>query len=426
MADVGSMGNRSSEQTVTVEKRKATTVASYRPPEGLKGSIGGVLCGFKLGDILSARQHSRDFCETRADYITRRLRFLLLFFMLAVPAWIPVDYLTLSPEHFTPMMIARAGLTVFLLLLWLAALARPRPLAASWLMALTVLAPSLFYLTARWILSGGVADAPQAGYTAMPFMVATLMGLFPTTLVFGLFTMAVVLLSFVGLEFWLDSLTSVATLNMLWILCLICGITLWVQSGQLLMLLKLYRESTRDPLTGLINRRVLMNGLKSEVETGRPFTLLMFDLDRFKRVNDQHGHLMGDNVLKCSAQIIERELRKTDIVARFGGEEFMAMLPGMTGAESLPVAERIRKAFEQAGVETPEGTPIPISTSVGVTEYQSGETIQQTMKRADDLLYQAKEQGRNRVFYQYQVQDEEVTGSTGGEPLKSAVDMPAA
>ena len=153
----------------------------------------------------------------------------------------------------------------------------------------------------------------------------------------------------------------------------------------------------------MINRRVLMKRLHNElvgVSHGKPtFCILMFDLDRFKRVNDNYGHMMGDEVLKTTANVLQNGLRENDIVARFGGEEFVAVLPGASSKIAIAVAERIRQACYATKVTAPNGDPIQLSTSVGVTEYEPGEAIEIALNRVDEALYKAKELGRNRVVH---------------------------
>ena len=175
------------------------------------------------------------------------------------------------------------------------------------------------------------------------------------------------------------------------------GVTLWLQIGQLVMLLKLYRESTLDPLTGLINRRVLMKRLEKEIYEGNHFFILMFDLDKFKKINDTYGHLDGDLVLKTVAQVIKREIRDKDIIARFGGEEFVAVLSELSLPEALKIAERIRAACEAEQIINKDGIVIEVTTSIGVTEHQLSDALEVTFNRSDELLYQAKSEGRNCV-----------------------------
>ncbi len=394
-----------------IRMTKPLQAEDQRQPNGLPDtdtqtslvdSISHRLGGFKLSDILSTQHHSQDFCETRADYVNQRLRFMLAFFALAAPAWIPIDFFTLTPEHFEPMMQARLGLSLLLVMLWGLALLRPRPRSTALLTFLTFAIPSLFYVGAVIILNSGTPEQPLAGYTAMTFLIIALLGLFPSTLLFGAISITFILLCHIGLEHYLGTLTSKDSLNTLWMLLLISGSSLWIQSGQLLMLLKLYRESTRDPLTGLINRRVLMKRLESEMEIHKScnatFSILICDLDRFKRINDDFGHLTGDRVLKKISRVMEAHLRETDIIARFGGEEFIAVLPGLNETAAVSVAERIRHAIEAASLTAMDGRTLNFSTSIGVTQFSNGDTPETLLSRADDLLYIAKDRGRNRVI----------------------------
>ncbi len=361
------------------------------------------LGGFELSDVLWTSHHTEDFRATRAEYIVKRLRVMLVFFIITVPAWIFIDLYTLETEHLIPMIIARLIMPVVLLVIWMQSMKKPTHVRVTALLCITMLASTIFYSAAIIILHSGIAEKPLAGYEAMPFMAIALMGLFPATIGYGLTIMGMIILSYAGLQFWFGNLFTIEAFNTLWILFMTSGIALIIETGQLLMLLKLYRESTRDPLTGLINRRVLMKQLLAEIDlqkhTGRSFSIFMFDLDRFKRVNDQHGHLMGDSVLRKAAELMKEGLRSTDVLARFGGEEFIAILPGQTGKDSIPVAERIRKEFRNTVVVTDGGAEIRLSTSIGVTEYEPGEKIENALNRVDDSLYRAKELGRNRVVY---------------------------
>lgn len=363
--------------------------------------MGPLLSGFRVADILHGGTHSEDFDETRSDYILKRLRFMLAFFVLAVPAWIPVDYLTLSPENFVGLAIARAILCAALLLLLLFCLARPGPRTTAVLLTLSMVASVTFYLAAMVLMSTGTTDAPLAGYTAMPIMMVAVTGLYPLTLVFGASLSLLIVASYLGLQLWNGVPLSSETLNTLWVLALIFGVTLWIQIGQLLMLLKLYRESTRDALTGLINRRVLMKQLEFQrqhyLEAGTPFSIMMCDIDRFKRINDTHGHMVGDQVLKKASSILTERVRRQDVVARFGGEEFMVVLPGLSLEASKPIAEAVRDGFEAAGFNTQDGTYVPLTLSIGLTPFTSDEPIDDLLERADQLLYAAKQGGRNQV-----------------------------
>jgi diguanylate cyclase (GGDEF)-like protein len=147
-----------------------------------------------------------------------------------------------------------------------------------------------------------------------------------------------------------------------------------------------------DPLTGIANRRTFLEELESlAVEPGTHFSVLMLDLDNFKALNDQHGHLHGDNVLALAAATLEANLRPNDNVARYGGEEFVVMLPGAGREEAAGIGERLRIAVEQ---ET------PTSVSIGCATRRWGESAQSVLRRADDLLLTAKRSGKNVLVAQ--------------------------
>ncbi|RUM90019.1 MAG: diguanylate cyclase [Thiomicrospira sp.] len=155
--------------------------------------------------------------------------------------------------------------------------------------------------------------------------------------------------------------------------------------------------SVTDHLTGVYNRQYLDQRLDSEVERvnryGSTFSVIMMDLDNFKKVNDQFGHLVGDEVLVVFAQTVEKEIRKIDIFGRWGGEEFILICPETPLAHAIQLAKKVRKSIEDQ--EYPE--KIMQTVSLGVAEYQTDEVINDCLNRADQNLYKAKQLGRNQV-----------------------------
>ncbi len=158
-----------------------------------------------------------------------------------------------------------------------------------------------------------------------------------------------------------------------------------------------------DPLTQLLNRRVLVERIVQEVERARRYqntiALMMIDLDHFKRVNDQYGHLVGDDVLRDVAAILRNAVRTVDVVARYGGEEFVVVLPETAAVGAQAFAERLREKIEAQDFSAhPHGT-FHVTCSIGMASYpgqhiESGEDL---LARADEALYRAKADGRNRV-----------------------------
>jgi diguanylate cyclase (GGDEF)-like protein len=158
-----------------------------------------------------------------------------------------------------------------------------------------------------------------------------------------------------------------------------------------------------DGLTGLLNKRSLEEALARDLaradRTESSIGLVMVDVDFFKKVNDTHGHQVGDEVLKAVSQILCSSLRTGDVAARYGGEEFMTVLPGSDAEGALIVAERIRKRLEQTEIQTSVG-PLRVTASFGVASVRGPDCrtcAKDLVARADAALYEAKRAGRNRV-----------------------------
>ena len=168
---------------------------------------------------------------------------------------------------------------------------------------------------------------------------------------------------------------------------------------------ELERLAERDTLTGLYNRRKFLQLAQQEldrrVRMPSGLCVLMVDLDYFKRVNDQHGHPMGDLVLQQVATRLAANIRSTDVLARIGGEEFIVLMPNTEPAGALHLAEKIRVAIGGQPLELPGGLRIAMTTSLGVTGLQAHQTapLNSLYSAADQALYSAKAQGRNQVVW---------------------------
>lgn len=160
------------------------------------------------------------------------------------------------------------------------------------------------------------------------------------------------------------------------------------------------QKALLDPLTGLPNRAAWSERVEREMldwqENGGHLAMAILDLDHFKRINDNYGHLAGDKVLKIVADQLRKRLRGRDFIARFGGEEFVLLLPQTTPAVAAQVAEVLRATVEACPFHF-KGERVVITTSIGLSAFRSGERSDQVLKRADAALYRAKELGRNRV-----------------------------
>lgn len=165
-------------------------------------------------------------------------------------------------------------------------------------------------------------------------------------------------------------------------------------------LAQLKEIAIRDALTGLYNRghmiELLQHAIERQQRTDERFSFVMFDLDFFKKVNDTHGHGVGDDVLRSFAYVATSVLRKSDVLARWGGEEFVAICPHSDDPEAGVGVERLLRQWSQTEVSS-QAPALRVSFSAGITAYQSGETVDTALARADQALYLAKANGRNCI-----------------------------
>ncbi|NRA25098.1 MAG: GGDEF domain-containing protein, partial [Oleispira sp.] len=154
-------------------------------------------------------------------------------------------------------------------------------------------------------------------------------------------------------------------------------------------------------LTGLPNRESYQQRIVQEIHRieryGGSLSLMVCDIDLFKRINDNYGHLAGDKVLKIIARSLQSNLRDSDFIARFGGEEFIVLMPETSAEEAKFVADKLRKKIEESPFNFKK-EPVQITISFGISEFSQGESLEEVFQRADKALYKAKENGRNQVM----------------------------
>lgn len=189
-------------------------------------------------------------------------------------------------------------------------------------------------------------------------------------------------------------ITELMLVFSLWLLILMAIL------GFYLLNKEIQNMSYYDKLTGVLNRNKLYESIERDIKLNerynQEFSLLIFDIDNFKKINDKYGHLMGDRVIKEIADLVQSNIRSTDLLFRFGGDEFVVLLSNTEIAEGKVVSEKIRQRISD--YEYPEEVKGKTTISIGLTEYNTNESVQELLNRADKLLYKAKEQGRNRTI----------------------------
>jgi len=174
-----------------------------------------------------------------------------------------------------------------------------------------------------------------------------------------------------------------------------------------------------DPLTGLMNRRAFTAAAGRELHgverNGEALCVLLLDVDHFKVINDRRGHATGDRVLAALGRLLPGLVRRTDLVGRWGGEEFVLLLPGCAAAQGRKQAEDIRAAIAGLVLRDDDDQPVTVTASLGLTALRPGDTVEALIGRADRSMYAAKASGRNRV-----VADLDSPSPAGPPPIRFA------
>ncbi|MGO1616519.1 MAG: diguanylate cyclase [Oceanisphaera sp.] len=356
-----------------------------------------------LNEYWSDRSHSQDFKLIRIGFVAVRFRWLVSLLLMGIAGWIAVDWWVLDSAHFHLLWKVRlmtgVMLTPLLPLSYLCKLNR-RWMVLSLFALLVILL--LFNAVSLWSFRD-VATMPT-GYMAFPYFLLALLAVLPLPIRSGLRVAITITAAVLATDYWLDShtLSNGKLIERVWLLLCFSLAMLWVQTGQLRMLMDLYRESTRDPLTRLMNRRLFMEQFKTvryKSKPGQMYSVILFDMDKFKRINDEYGHLIGDEVLVSVSTTLADILGQDAIVARYGGEEFVVLLPNTELDQGIRQAETLRLAIESQPIVSPlDESEILVTVSAGVVAGDNTHSISELLQQADEALYQAKSRGRNCVI----------------------------
>lgn len=369
----------------------------------LRTLIGDEISPREFAWLFAGWQQPALFSNRRASMIVSRVRLVAIMFAILTPAWMIVDLWLFPMDLFWKLATARiVAATAFA---WLST----RPVRSADMtcahkaLAFMFAIPTLFFLFSYSIVSAyaltGFSAAVAAGYGFLPFAMLAGIAIFPLTVLECIVFAAPML----GAQ----ALAAVINWNALewpslagasWLLLVITAVATLASVSQLALMMALVRQAIRDPLTGVFSRssgeELLAIHEATTSRDERNLALAFIDLDHFKSINDEFGHEAGDAVLRNLADHIRAAMRRGDVIVRWGGEEFILLMPDTSHAQAIAALERLR----QAGFGMrPDGTPV--TASIGITERRADKLgdWRALIELADQRMYLAKQAGRDRI-----------------------------
>lgn len=347
--------------------------------------------------------HMSLLVSRRAEMILFRVRLVAALFAILTAAWIIVDFFAVPWPAWGQLAAGRLLASASFVLVAYAFSGPPRLRDTYLALGSLYAIPTVFYVYSYWVMHGvdmnGLASTMAGVYAFLPFIMIAGLGMFPLTAVESLvFATPVVLLEFAaGLLDWhmlnLSHLISAA-----WLSVMLMVVATLSSMSQLGFMIALVRQAVRDPLTKCFTRLSGEELLEMQFilanRSNAPLSVAFVDLDNFKSVNDNYGHDAGDKVLLTATQRIRESLRTGDMLARWGGEEFILILPSTYCNEAEAVLQRMRR--EGLG-ERPDGTPVTASIGLAERTLDSGDDWRQLVEIADQRMYAAKQGGKDRV-----------------------------
>ncbi len=354
-----------------------------------------------LLDLFSASKHTTDFSTNRGRILYHRVRLIAVMMGVLSVLWIPIDYFALEAQQFSQVLWVRLTWIVGFLLFAFGWEGDGRSLIKGFLrlyFMVALFAVSYFYLWVH-VFDPAVQNDFSAGYSFIPYVAIVMLAVFPLTILEAGLCILTMTLFVLAVDLQAETILALPVWIKLWFIAVISGIILWASASQLHGLMVLYREATRDVVTGLINRRLILDEMERirESLSGRGATgaVLLADLDRFKKINDEYGHLNGDLVLRDFADAIVHMHPALTIAGRFGGEEFLMILEKVERDEVIAIANNLNELIRKRLVIGLDHEQIRYTTSIGIAEFVEGESEQSLLERADNALYEAKGAGRD-------------------------------
>lgn len=369
--------------------------------------LAGELTRTELLRLISPHLHLPLLARRRATMIVTRVRLVALMFALLTPLWSLIDFMVFPLQLWCELAAMR--LTACVAFASLVVYCRPNGELFDTYRSLALLfaIPTLFYVASYTLLSyhqlSGFSAAIGAGYAFLPFVLLAGLAIFPLTLLENLVIASPILIAqaIAGSLRW-SSLDWPSFAGAFWLLLLITGVSSMAGMSQLAFMIALVRQAIRDPLTGVFSRRsaeeVLEMQFTLSTRSQGPLSLVFIDLDHFKEINDRFGHDAGDTVLRNMSAAVSSNLRQGDVLARWGGEEFVLIMPHTSQDHAVAAMQRM-----QALGFGLRPNDVPLTASMGLAERSADqcEDWRMLVELADSRMYQAKSGGRNRMVTQH-------------------------
>ena len=337
--------------------------------------------------------------QQQTNLLRDRTIFILVSFSCLNIIWMFVDAFFLSAAFFKSMFILRIGLLILLFASLLILAYKPYKF---WMTLSIYILPMIFFFFSYQHTSSLNIEGMNAGfkmtYQNIPLVIIGLIALMPTDIGQSILSFFIILfISLIAYNMADDDLNN--KIIALWAIATSGLIAILASLTQYHFFATLTTTGFRDPLTGALRRKagemLLTNQLALAKRTNADYSVAMVDIDHFKKVNDDFGHLYGDHVLQNITRIIQKRKRETDIFLRWGGEEFILGLQN-TGDKSLKIA--LDRIFGEGFGRLPDGKPLTISGGIASMRDDKAKTLQNLIELADNRMYQAKQAGRNQII----------------------------
>jgi diguanylate cyclase (GGDEF)-like protein len=360
-----------------------------------------------IGGLLFPWHHPELIVSQRSSLIISRVRFIATLFALLTPLWSILDIIIFDARIWIPLVAGRGVASVAFIFLATLYQRSDRLIDAYLAIILLFSIPTTFFLFSHYLFvdyqvsSMGIEASVVAAYAFLPFILITGLSIFPLTALEGIaFVIPALLVEWVTGAIGGGMVVAEAQMGLIWLMALIGGVAVLSGVSQLHYFSEIIFKLAHDPLTKAFTRstggELLEKYFHLSNRNNSPLTLLFFDLDHFKSINDNYGHEAGDDALILFADNLKAISRKVDLVIRWGGEEFLLILPHMDRQETAQALDRL---IEQGLGSRPDGELL--TASIGFAEVQSDnpQSLSALIELADQRMYLAKQGGRNRVCF---------------------------